>query len=98
MSEPFTYSTPQKVWITKHALDGGVYSAMAVLDIRKGHKIAITKFKTNFPQFYQPGEWQETLESALRKAELMREQKLKSLVKVISIIEQMQFKIKDEVA
>lgn len=97
MPEAFTYSTPQKVWITKHALNGGIYSALAVLDVRKGQKVAITKFKTNFPEFYQPNEWRETRDAALAQAELMRERKIKSLVKVIGLIESMSIKIKDEV-
>lgn len=84
-----------KVWITKYALTQGVYEAEVIDDCRdtdpSGNMIAV-KEESFTPYYHGKGkEWHETKESAISKAEQMRQKKISSLKKQIEKLEKMKF-------
>lgn len=75
-----------KVWISKYALTNGIEE----IDIREvGDGMVATLGP--YTNYYLPGQWHETREAAVARAEVMRVAKLKSLRKSISEIEGMVF-------
>ena len=78
-----------KLWITKYALTKGI-SEIECEDFENG---AVKETENPFPTFYhgEGSEWHQTKESAIKKAEEMRQKKIESLKKQIEKLEQMKF-------
>ena len=78
-----------KVWISKYALTQGIIETEAKKT--SSDSISITKeCKTPTNWFYK-GDWHETKEAAIAKAEEMRQKKIASLKKQIEKLEGMKF-------
>lgn len=77
-----------KVWISKYSLSQGVYE-IEVEDCGDG----IVRTKEAFSVFFheEGKDWHKTKESALAKAEEMRQRKIESLKKQISKLEKIEF-------
>ena len=79
-----------KVWITKYALTDGIIEIDAEVCISTG----ATGNMINCDRGYFHGEgkeWHKTKESAIEKAEEMRQKKIESLKKQIKKLEEMRF-------
>ena len=86
-----------KVWITKHALTQGIeeidsnqvkefeMTDAGYLYFRRNGKYSYTT------EIYSQKEWHRTKESAIQKAEEMRQKKIDSLKKQIEKLEKMRF-------
>ena len=81
----------------KHALNGGIFSALAVVTTYRNQHVAITDFYSKHRNIYQPNEWRPTREEAIAYAEEMRERKLKMLVKAIQQVEKLEITVTDRV-
>lgn len=79
-----------KVWITKYALTKGILEKECE-DRGNG---AVKEAENRFPIYYhrEGDEWHRTKESAIKKAEEMRQKKIASLKKQIEKLEKMRFK------
>ena len=80
-----------KIWITKYALLVGIIEKEAeYLGEMHGGTI---KTKADRPSFYygEGEEWNRTKQSAIKKAEEMRQKKIASLKKQIEKLERMRF-------
>lgn len=78
-----------KVWITKYALTQGIFEEEAE-DYGDGF-VKVTK-KGFLDSYYKKGkDWHKTKESAIAKAEEMREKKIASLKKQIEKLEKIKF-------
>lgn len=78
-----------KVWITKYALTEGVFEADAEI-IASGIISAAWEKGAKCNNFFQ-GEWSESKDDAISKAEKMRQKKIASLKKQIEKLEKMKF-------
>lgn len=76
-----------KVWITKYALTQGIIEADGV---RTSQGIYIKNSGLNTDYFYG-SDWYFDKESAIKKAEEMRQKKIASLKKQIEKLEEMRF-------
>ena len=78
-----------KVWITKYALTSGI-KEIECEDCENG---AVKEIENPLPTFYhgEGKEWHRTKESAIQKAEEMRQKKIASLKKQIEKLEEMRF-------
>ena len=78
-----------KVWITKYALTSGI-KEIECEDCENG---AVKEIENPFQTFYhgENSEWHRTKESAIKKAEEMRQKKIESLKKQIKKLEEMRF-------
>ena len=78
-----------KVWITKYAMTSGI-KEIECEDCENG---AVKETENPFPKFYhdEGKEWHRTKESAIQKAEEMRQKRIKSLKKQIEKLERMRF-------
>lgn len=80
-----------KVWITKYALVVGIIEKEAEY-LSELHEGTI-KTKSDRPSYYygEGEEWHRTEESAIKKAEELRQKKIASLKKQIEKLEMMRF-------
>ena len=78
-----------KVWITKYALTKGILEIECV----KIGDAGVREVGNSFPTYYhgEGNEWHRTKESAIKKAEEMRQKKIESLKKQIEKLEKMRF-------
>ena len=78
-----------KVWITKYALTRGILE----MECAQFGDISVKEVGNPFPTYYhgEGNEWHRTKESAIRKAEEMRQKKIESLKKQIKKFEEMRF-------
>ena len=78
-----------KVWITKYALTSGI-KEIECEDCENG---AVKEIENSLPTFYhgEGKEWHQTKESAIQKAEEMRQNKIASLKKQIEKLERLRF-------
>ena len=79
-----------RVWITKYALTTGIIEAEA----EECEHDMIRVYKDSFyPSYYhkEGREWHRTKESAIAKAEEMRQKKISSLKKQVKKMEDMKF-------
>lgn len=79
-----------KVWITKYALTKGIVEREGKLT--SNNSISIINQGRSLPTYwFYEGEWYSDKESAIKKAEEMRQKKIKSLEKQIKKLEEMRF-------
>lgn len=78
-----------KVYITRSALSAGIYE-IGVKDLGLG----TVKSLGNYPRLFhgEGKDWHKTRESALKRAEIMRLHKIKSLRSQLEKLEKMEFK------
>ena len=78
-----------KVWITKYALTTGIFEMTAEIT---EHGSAYD-MHSSFPTYYhgEGKEWHKTKESAIARAEEMRQKKIESLKKQIEELKKMRF-------
>ena len=78
-----------KVWITKYALTNGI-KEIECEDCKNG---AVKETGNPLPTFYhgEDREWYRTKESAIQKAEEMRQKEIDSLKKQIDKLERIRF-------
>lgn len=78
-----------KVWITKHALTRGIFEMEVESQSEDG---TVVYGKSWNDCYYREGrEWHKIKESAIQKAEEMRQKKIASLKKQIEKLEEMRF-------
>lgn len=76
-----------EVWITKYALTQGIFKK----DVEDcGDGMVMDKSST-LPVFYHGSDWHRDWESAVAKANAMRDRKIQSLKKKIAELEGMKF-------
>ena len=78
-----------KVWITKYALTDGIIEA-------EGEPYGLERVSASWDNGcrcndFEQGEWFDTKERAIKKAEEMRQKKIESLKKQIEKLEEMRF-------
>lgn len=79
-----------KVWITKYALTKGIIEADAKLT--SSNSVSIMELNTDLKMhWFYKGDWHSDKESAIKKAEEMRQKKIESLKKQIQKLEEMRF-------
>ena len=76
------------VYVTKYALTSGIFKC----EVKLLKEDMVRLSKDRYAQFFYGDEWQPTWESALRRAEEMREKKLVSLRKQIQKLEGKDFR------
>lgn len=78
-----------KAWITKYALTSGIIQIEGEIT----ENGLLYDIHTSFPTYYhgEGNEWHRTKESAIAKAEEMRQKKIESLKKQIKKLETMTF-------
>lgn len=84
-----------KIFVTKYALSTGIFSAEA--ECEGGSDMAVIRgdrVKGYFDQYLHKGDFYHDEESALRKAEEMRQKKIASLNKQLVKIEKLKFEVK----
>ena len=79
-----------KVWITKYALTKGIIEAEG--EVVRDHPNIFYANEIVNGLFGEGKEWHRTKESAIQKAEEMRQKKIASLKKQIKKLEEMRFK------
>ena len=84
-----------KAWITKYALTQGIIGVEIIDNCLSadptGNMIKIRDGNINTYYHGKGNEWHETKESAIKKAEEMRQKKIASLKKQIEKLERMKF-------
>ena len=84
-----------KVWISKYALERGIFEIEGLeLGEEYNNSFAVKIPNRSLPKeeyFIQNGDWHKTKESAVKKAEEMRNEKIKSLKSEIESLEKMNF-------
>lgn len=78
-----------KVWITKYALTDGIVEK----ECEYFEDGSVREIGNSFPIYYhgEGKDWHRTKESAIKKAEEMRNKKIESLKKQIKKLEEMKF-------
>lgn len=77
-----------KVWISKHALTQGLFEeSVREYDGFEG----MVEVASGYPCYYHKGEWHRTQAEAIKKAEELKEKKIKSLTKSIQKIKNKKF-------
>lgn len=86
-----------KVWITKYALTQGIIKSEAE---DCGDRMIRVKNENGYFEYYhgEGKEWHKTEESAIEKAEQMRQKKIESLKKQIQKLEKMKFSKEEEIS
>ena len=81
-----------KVWITKYALTDGILEKECV-ECGNGTDGMIREKENSYPVYYhgEGKDWHRTKESAIKKAEEMRQKKIENLKKQIKKLERMRF-------
>lgn len=84
-----------KVWITKYALTDGIEeidsASVAIMEVEDTGYLTICRNAGNLPKTYNKKYYSLDKESAIHKAEEMRQKKIASLKKQIEKLEQMKF-------
>jgi len=78
-----------KVWITKYALTSGIVEMEAERCGSTEKMIAVKG--ESYPQYFHGQDWHENKESALLRAEVMRQKKIASLKKSMKAMEALRF-------
>ena len=79
-----------KVWITKYALSRGIIEADG--EFTGFDSVSILNRDLSLPtHWFYKGDWHSDKESAIKKAEEMRQKKISSLKKQIKKLEEMRF-------
>ena len=79
-----------KVWITKYALTRGIIEADG--ELTSSDSVSILNRDLSLPtHWFYKGDWHSDKESAIAKAEEMRQKKIESLKKQIEKLEEMKF-------
>ncbi|VVA47960.1 hypothetical protein SERVES_01681 [Serratia ficaria] len=84
-----------KIFVTKYALSTGIFSAEA--ERRDGSDMAIIRVDRSsgyFDMYLHKGDFHLDEESALRKAQEMRQKKIASLHKQLAKLEKLKFEVK----
>lgn len=77
-----------KVWITKYALTQGIFEK----EVREGIDGSAVYGETLYESYHGEGkQWHRTKESAIKRAEEMRKDKIERLKKQIKKLERMRF-------
>jgi hypothetical protein len=79
------------VWITKYALTKGIYQVVVEHTTREESVQTLNDSFFSHKQYFHSGEWHATREDAVSRAEQMRDKKIKSMKKMISRLENMDF-------
>ena len=84
-----------KVWITKYALTDGIEEIdsanVAIMEVEGTGYLTICRNAGNLPEAYNKKYYSLDKESAIHKAEEMRQKKITSLKKQIEKLERMRF-------
>ena len=78
-----------KVFITKYALTEGITEADA--ELCDNYEMIRVKKKGHFDSYYHGEDWHRTRESAVKRAEIMRDRAIKSAEKKIAKLKNLQF-------
>ena len=80
------------VWVTKYALTQGIFEIDATV-CRDTNNDMIEEISDHYPATYhgEGKEWHRTKESAIKKAQEMREAKIKSVKKQLVKLENLKF-------
>lgn len=79
-----------KVWITKYALTKGIIEADG--ELISSDSVSILNRGLSLPtHWFYKGDWHSGKQSAIKKAEEMRQKKIESLKKQIEKLEEMRF-------
>lgn len=79
-----------KVWITKYALTRGIIEADG--ELTSSDSVIILNRGLSLPTYwFYKGDWHSNKQSAIKKAEEMRQKKIESLKKQIKKLEEMRF-------
>ena len=79
-----------KVWITKYALTRGIIETYG--ELTSSNSVSILNWDLSLPtNWFYKGDWHSDKESAVKKAEEMRQEKIESLKKQIEKLERMRF-------
>lgn len=79
-----------KVWITKYALTKGIIEADG--ELISSDSVSILNRGLSLPtHWFYKGDWHSDKQSAIQKAEEMRQKKIASLKKQIKKLEEMRF-------
>lgn len=79
-----------KVWITKYALSRGIIEADG--EFTSSDSVSILNRDLPLPtHWFYKGDWHSDKESAIKKAEEMRQKKIENLKKQIQKLEEMRF-------
>ena len=79
-----------KVWITKYALTRGIIEADG--ELTSSDSVSILNRDLSLPtHWFYNGDWHSDKESAIQKAEEMRQEKIASLKNQIEKLEEMRF-------
>lgn len=85
-----------KVWITKYALTKGIEEInsnnVTIMDVEDNGDLYIVRTKGSLPEVYNKKDYVLNKESAIAKAEELRQKKIASLKKQIEKLEGMKFK------
>lgn len=78
-----------RVWISKYALSQGIFE----MDAEQDNSLVYRRSEGGFRQFFhgEGREWHRTYAGAIERAEVMRDNKLRSLKKQIDKLERLQF-------
>jgi len=84
------------VWITKYALTHGIFAKKVLISETDNNIIEIIKDEPLYSwaqyQYHKEGkEWHRTKEAAIKKAEELRDRKIKSLERQIEKLKNMKF-------
>ena len=79
-----------KVWITKYALTKGVIETDG--ELTSSDSVSVLNRDLSLPtHWFYKGDWHSDEQSAIKKAEEMRQKKIESLKKQIKKLEEMRF-------
>ena len=78
-----------KVFITKYALTDGIIEADA--ELCNNPKMIVIKEKGFFDRYFHDEDWHRTRESAVKRAEIMRDKSIKSAENRIEKLKNLQF-------
>lgn len=79
-----------KVWITKYALTKGIIEADG--ELTSSDSVSILNRGLSLPtHWFYKGDWHSNMQSAIMRAEEMRQKKIESLKKQIKKLERMRF-------
>lgn len=83
-----------RVWITKYALTSGI--EQKEVDHSSYGDSTVRGMGGRGPIFYRRGEWHESLDSAQRKAEQMREKRIAALEKQLAKLRALAFDVQPQ--
>jgi hypothetical protein len=83
-----------KVWISKHALTNGAVD-QRIGDPTDHGAFYVERSEFSAAEYYRRGEWHETYEQAVERAEVMRLAKIRSYEKRLKQLKAMKFEVKE---